>query len=330
MNGTTNLTDASAIEKRLEEINETLSSISAKEVLFIITLSFLAVFAAINMCLLILERRKKRKQNSVPQAIVIQPNNAKQDSKAGRNDKSKMSSSGYEKDVLPSKSMKMKVSISPSMSTLKKTRAPSKESTTEDSQTSRTDTSQTEKITKKPPVPPTANVSLPPLENAASADVTTAVEPGAPNPSSSNSTTAPATPTANSQVQNVAPVVPAAVSSQKSESSQSQESGMTSFTVPEYPNSNRSKTPITAPKETTALKEIAPATPTATTLSGASSISTAPSEGGKTGDVVTAKDLTLAKSPMTPVGRTPEVTIPPASIPPVITTTPPPNSEKKI
>ncbi|PIC51375.1 hypothetical protein B9Z55_001907 [Caenorhabditis nigoni] len=324
MNGTTNLTDASAIEKRLEEINETLSSISAKEVLFIITLSFLAVFAAINMCLLILERRKKRKQNSVPQAIVIQPNNAKQDIKPGRNDKSKMSSSGYEKDVLPSKSMKMKVSISPSMSTLKKTRAPSKESTTDDSQTSKTDTSQTEKTTKKPPVPPTANVPLPPLENAASADVTTAVEPGAPNPSS-NSTATPTVP-----AQSVAPVVPAAASSQKSESSQSQESGMTSFTVPEDPNSNRSKTPITAPKETTAPKEMAPATPTATTLSGASSISTAPSEGGKTGDVVTAKDLTLAKSPMTPVARTPEVTIPPASIPPVIITTPPPNSEKKI
>lgn len=316
MNATTNLTNTLEIEKRLEEINETLSSISAKEVLFIITLSFLALFAAINMCLLILERKKKRKLNSVPQAIVIQPNNVKSDTKSGRNEKSKMSS-GYEKDVLPSKSMKMKVAISPSMSVSKKARLPSKESTTEDSQLSKTEpSSNTEKSIKKPTAPPPSSappLALPPPENAASTDVTTAVEPVSPSlvpvqPPTSVST--------NSSVPPSAPHVSGPAT--RAENSQSNESSMTSFTAPEDPSSVRSKVGITIPKD--------PSTPSATTLSG---ISSTP-ESTKPVDLATAKDATTAKSPLV---RTPDVLASPASPPPTIsinTSTPPPNNEKKI
>ncbi|EGT33068.1 hypothetical protein CAEBREN_30767 [Caenorhabditis brenneri] len=326
MNATTNLTNPVEIEKRLEEINETLSSISAKEVLFIIILSFLALFAAINMCLLILERKKKRKLNSVPQAIVIQPNNVKSDNKSTRNEKSKMSS-GYEKDVLPSKSMKMKVSISPSMSNSRKARVPSKESITEDSQLSKTEPSNTEKSIKKQTVPPPSTVPLSapqPLENAASADVTTAVEPVSPSliqiqPSTSAPPATPSTSTSSSS-SSVAPSVPhiSGGAPTRAENSQSNESSMTSFTAPEDPSTVRSRGGIALPKD--------PSTPSATTLSGLSSTP----ESTKTLDMSTAKDVTTAKSPMV---RTPDVLASPAPPPPNIpinTSTPPPNNEKKV
>ncbi|CAL2029362.1 unnamed protein product [Caenorhabditis brenneri] len=328
MNGITNLTDTVEIEKRLEKINETLSSISAKEVLFIIILSFLALFAAINMCLLILERKKKRKLNSVPQAIVIQPNNVKSDNKSTRHEKSKMSS-GYEKDVLPSKSMKMKVSISPSMSNSRKARVPSKESITEDSQLSKTEPSNTEKSIKKPTVPPPSTVppSAPqPLENAASADVTTAVEPVSPSliqiQPSTSAPPAPApstsTSSSSSSVAPSVPHIPGGGAPTRAENSQSNESSMTSFTAPEDPSTVRSRGGIALPKD--------PSTPSATTLSGLSSTP----ESTKTLDMSTAKDVTTAKSPMV---RTPDVLASPAPPPPNIpinTSTPPPNNEKKI
>ncbi|EGT32574.1 hypothetical protein CAEBREN_25041 [Caenorhabditis brenneri] len=325
MNGITNLTDTVEIEKRLEKINETLSSISAKEVLFIIILSFLALFAAINMCLLILERKKKRKLNSVPQAIVIQPNNVKSDNKSTRNEKSKMSS-GYEKDVLPSKSMKMKVSISPSMSNSRKARVPSKESITEDSQLSKTEPSNTEKSIKKPTVPPPSTVppSAPqPLENAASADVTTAVEPVSPSliqiqPSTSAPAPVASTSSSSSSVAPSVPHIPGGGAPTRAENSQSNESSMTSFTAPEDPSTVRSRGGIALPKD--------PSTPSATTLSGLSSTP----ESTKTLDMSTAKDVTTAKSPMV---RTPDVLASPAPPPPNIpinTSTPPPNNEKKV
>lgn len=319
MNGTTNLTNTVEIEKRLEEINETLSSISAKEVLFIIILSFLALFAAINMCLLILERKKKRKLNSVPQAIVIQPNNVKSDNKSTGKEKSKMSS-GYEKDVLPSKSMKMKVSISPSMSVSRKARVPSKESITEDSQLSKTEPTNTEKSIKKPAVPPPSTVPPPapqPLENAASADVTTAVEPVSPSlipiqpPTSAASTS-----TSSSSVAPSVPHISGGGAATRAENSQSNESSMTSFTAPEDPSSVRSRAGIVIPKD--------PSTPSATTLSGVSSTP----EPAKSVVMSTAKDVTTAKSL-----RTPDVLASPAPSQPNIpmnTSTPPPNNEKKI
>ncbi|CCD67785.1 Flocculation protein FLO11-like [Caenorhabditis elegans] len=309
------------LRKELDKINETLSSISAKEVLFIITLSFLAVFAAVNMCLLILERRKKKKQNSVPQSIVIQPNNAKPVSKPGKSDKSKVSS-GYEKDVLPSKSMKMKVSISPDKSASKKLRVPSKES--EDTQPTKSDASQTEKSTKKPPVTLVES----------SADVTTAVES-----ISSQQQLAPAAPVAPPQLTQAspAPVAPAVLVPEKektADKSQSNDSSMTSFTVPEEATFNRSKSQSTAPKEPT------PATPTATTLSGTSYVSTTGTP--EAINVITAKDVTQVKSPMSPMpsmhtpeaARTTEIRpispALPSAAPLLVITTPPPNSEKKI
>ncbi|CAI2303730.1 unnamed protein product [Caenorhabditis sp. 36 PRJEB53466] len=292
MNGTSNQTTVSVnIEKKLAEINETLASISAKEVLFIITLSFLAMFAAVNMCLLILERRKKKKQNLVPQAIVIQPNNTKSE-KGGRSDRTKMSTT-YEKDVLPSKSMKMKVAISPSMSTAKKVRVAPKETVSEDSQISKTES---EKTASK---------------RSSTTDLTTAVEP---MPSSSLSAL-PAAPAPTVPSSSAAPIA----SADKSQPNDS----MTSFTVQEEV-SNRTKNVSLAlgPKD-----PAPPSTPTATTLSGTSSTAPLESSHSKSADLSTAKEPVPANSPATPV-RTPETSA--APIAPIIAKTPPPNNEKKI
>uniref|UniRef100_A0A1I7TK67 Flocculation protein FLO11-like n=1 Tax=Caenorhabditis tropicalis TaxID=1561998 RepID=A0A1I7TK67_9PELO len=243
------------------------------------------------------------------------------DGKSGRNEKSKMSS-GYEKDVLPSKSMKMKVAISPNMSISKKVRAPSKESITEESLMSKTEASQSEKTMRRP-VPlsttPAVQPPLPPLESTASTDVTTAVEPSVPViPQSSVPFNPPLPPLLTSS--NVPPAT-GSVQNNRAETSQSNESSMTSFTAPEDPTSVRSKGGISIPKNAS--------TPTATTLSGVSSSASAPPEAVKLTDTATAKDITQVKSPITPT-RTPEVTSStPAAIIPINTSTPPPTSEKR-
>uniref|UniRef100_A0A8R1I1B9 Uncharacterized protein n=1 Tax=Caenorhabditis japonica TaxID=281687 RepID=A0A8R1I1B9_CAEJA len=253
-----------------------------------------------------------------------------------------MSSSIYEKDVLPSKSMKMKVSISPSMSTSKK-----KASSTKDSEDTSA-TSKTETVSKRSSVA-TA------VENSTSIEIPPAVElatvpPIVASPAVSTpavSTPAVSTPAVSTPaVSTPAPPISLAVGApDKSQSTDS----MTSFTVPEE---------CTFRTKNLSISGARPSTPTATTLSGSGNAESAASAA----NVVTTVEKDTTKSPVagtaaattpasaapiapTSTGQTapaPPVTplaspvpVPPTAPstpapPPTLPTTPqPPTSEKK-
>ncbi|CAI5442373.1 unnamed protein product [Caenorhabditis angaria] len=273
----------SEVTKQLHTIDEKLDKISAKDVLFIVFISIIAAVSLINLILLILERRKKAHQNAVPQAIVIQPNNSSGTSvdQKSKSEKTKLSNHG-EKDVLPSRSMKVKVAIQSGQQSNRK--ANSKEVLGED----------------------ISNVKLAKIENVGAqnliaskkeTDVEVAIPPQ-PFPQTS-------TPVKIEQ-KSETPILTPATPQQQLQPTQNSKANstidsMTSFTVPEDGKTctSQSNNDFIVPGE----PGIKPNTPTATTLSGISNEPTSSSKNTAIEPTVvtTPPNATQPTQPTTPV-----------------------------
>ncbi|CAB3406449.1 unnamed protein product [Caenorhabditis bovis] len=119
-----NAKNASRVNEELNTIKETLSVINTRELVLTVLTSIVLVLMLAIIGFMICDRRKKSKQGSVPQAIVIQPNansgrSARATAAATKSKEKPNKVSVYEKDVLPSKSMKMKVNITQSSASSK-------------------------------------------------------------------------------------------------------------------------------------------------------------------------------------------------------------------